>query len=155
MTAQSDPAPDVRALIDRLELQRHPEGGWYRETFRSGYMLAAAALPRGYPAARPTMTSILFLLETGERSAWHRVRGEELWVHQAGDELRLAWRAEMADASVHTVRLGLHEGARPQAVVPAGHWQAATASPGPHGYALVACVVAPGFDFADFELADG
>jgi predicted cupin superfamily sugar epimerase len=153
VTKQTEPGAEARAVIERLELVPHPEGGWYRETFRSEIILPQAALPAGYPGERRTLTSILFLLPTDARSAWHRVRGEELWIHQAGDELRLAYRAALEDTSVHTLRLGMAEGAVPQALVPARWWQAATALPGGHGYALVACVVAPGFEFEDFEIA--
>ena len=153
MSEEAELTPEARAVIERLQLEPHPEGGWYRETHRSDVVLAKDALPDGYPGDRCTMTSILFLLTTGQRSAWHRVRGEELWIHQAGDELRLAYRARMEDTSVHTLRLGTREGGVPQAVVPAGQWQAATALPGTHGYTLVGCVVAPGFEFEDFEMA--
>ena len=143
----------AKALIERLGLAAHPEGGWYRETFRSETMFEKDALPAGFPSRRCAMTSILFLLRTGECSAWHRVRGEELWIHQGGDELRLAYRETMDDEPVHTRCIGLQPESAPQAVIPAGWWQAARALPGPHGYALMACVVAPGFDFEDFELA--
>ena len=144
---------DARTLIDRLGLAPHPEGGWYRETHRSQVLLPRDALPDGYPGERATCTSILFLLEQGQRSAKHRVRSEELWLHQGGDDLELTIRAD--GAPVRTVRLGLGPEATPQAVVPPGAWQEARPLEGPHGYVLVGCVVAPGFDFEDFELEPG
>lgn len=161
MNDEPEVSGSARAVIDALRLAPHPEGGWFRETHRSMTMLPQSALPDGYPGDRCAMTCILFLLPTGAHSRWHRVRGDELWLHQGGDGLRLAYRAAMEDAPVHTVVLGAVEGgatgrspgSMPQAVVPAGWWQAAQALPGENGYALVGCVVAPGFEFEDFELA--
>lgn len=129
---------DASDLIERLGLQRHPEGGWYRETWRS-----ATALPDGRAAA----TSILFLLEDGQRSHWHRVDAEELWIFQAGSPLKL--RTNAGGATVET-RLGPHPGQSPQHIVRAHEWQAAEAD---RGGCLVACVVTPGFRFEGFELA--
>ncbi|MCP4906434.1 MAG: cupin domain-containing protein [bacterium] len=154
--AGSGVASRVQALIDRLELVPHPEGGWYREFWRSPIELASGALPPGYPAKRALMTSIYYLLPTGGGSALHRVRSEELWMHHQGDDLALGvgvTPAEAADPG-RAIRLGQGEAAALQAIVPAGEWQRAEALAGPAGYALVGCVVAPGFDFDDFEMAD-
>ena len=130
---------DVNDLIARLELAPHPEGGWYRETWR-----APAA-----GAERAAGTSILFLLEAGQRSHWHRVDASELWIFQAGTALTLS----TADAGrISSVRLGVDilAGDRPQHVVQPHQWQAAQAG---DGWCLVACVVAPAFRFEGFELA--
>lgn len=130
---------DVNDLIARLELAPHPEGGWYRETWR-----APAA-----GAERAAGTSILFLLEAGQRSHWHRVDASELWIFQAGTALTLS----TADAGrISSVRLGVDilAGDRPQHVVRPHQWQAAQAG---DGWCLVACVVAPAFRFEGFELA--
>ncbi len=150
-------APPVRALVERLGLAPHPEGGFYRETWRSPVELAAEALPGGYPGPRAAMTSILFLLPTGARSALHRVRSEELWLHHQGDpvELGIGETTEAAVALRGRRILGQGAEASLQVVVPAGQWQTARALDGSAGYALVGCVVAPGFDFADFEMAGG
>ena len=150
-----DLAPAVRALVERLELAPHPEGGFYRETWRSPVELAAEALPKGYPGPRAAMTSILFLLPTGAASALHRVRSEELWLHHQGDdvELGIGETIELASASSGRSLLGQGATAHLQVIVPAGHWQTAKALEGDAGYALVGCVVAPGFDFDDFEMA--
>jgi uncharacterized protein len=131
---------EVTDLIQRLALAPHPEGGWYRETWR------AAPLDGG---ARGAATSILFLLEAGQRSHWHRVDASELWVFQAGTPLTLS-TAE--GARIMATRLGLDAaaGERPQHVVPPHQWQAAQAG---DGWCLVACVVAPAFEFGGFELA--
>jgi len=153
----TDLSQPVRALIERLELVVHPEGGWYRETWRSPVELSAEALPPGYPGPRRLLTSIYYLLPTGARSALHRVRSEELWLHHQGDDLLLGIgpSIEAASQTSSARRLGQGSGATLQAIVPAGHWQQAQALEGPAGYALVGCVVAPGFEFEDFEIARG
>lgn len=130
-------AADIVAL---LGMQRHPEGGWYVETFRD---------PDGAP--RGNSTAIYFLLERGDRSHWHRVRDAvEVWHFHAGAPLLLSLHAEGGD--VETVRLGidLTAGERPQAVVPADVWQGAEST---GDWTLVGCTVAPGFLFSSFELA--
>ena len=135
---------DAQALIAQLHLAPHPEGGWYRQTWRAD--------PAG--AARPAGTLIHFLLETGQRSHWHRVDADEIWLWQGGDRLHLSMACEAQGPTTQTT-LGpdAFHGDSLQAVVPTGVWQAAAPVPGPCGYALVACVVVPGFDFAGFELA--
>lgn len=132
---------DPRALIDRLGLAPHPEGGWYRETWRG---------PAGADG-RARGTAIHFLLEAGQRSHWHRVDAEEIWLWHAGHALDLSLAATDGDAPMHH-RLGpdILAGDIPQLRIPAHHWQAAHA---PRGWALVSCIVVPGFDFAGFTLA--
>ena len=126
-----------------LGLQPHPEGGWYRETYR------APATVRTAHGERSAFTSILFLLEAGQSSAWHRVRSAELWVWQGGGPLRLSLGGTAERPSLATtVELG-PSGAL-QHVVEPGQWQAAT--PALDESVLVGCVVVPGFDFDDFEL---
>lgn len=132
-----------------FELQPHPEGGWYRETWRSDLSLAESALPTGYSGARAAGTAILFLLLPGEQSAWHTVRGAEIWLHHRGGPIELSIGGDgRAPAAETTVLLGPDH---PQHVVPPGHWQRARPAGAEAG--LVGCVVVPGFDFADFELA--
>jgi predicted cupin superfamily sugar epimerase len=130
-------AADVIRLLD---LRPHPEGGHYRETFRD-----RARTVDG----RAVSTAIYFLLAAGERSHWHRIDAAEVWHWHAGEALAL--RIAGNDGTV-TVRLGpdLAAGERPQAVVPAGAWQAAETL---GAWTLVGCTVAPGFDFKGFELA--
>lgn len=129
-----------RAVAERLRLAPHPEGGWYRETWRAP----------GVGDARSQGTAILFLLEYGRRSHWHRVDADELWLWHAGSPLDLL--IEGSEGAIERVLLGgdVLAGQAPQARVPAGRWQATEA---PHGWGLVSCVVVPGFDFAGFELA--
>lgn len=127
-------------VIRRLDLAPHPEGGHYRETFRD------VAGPDG----RSRSTAIYFLLDAGELSHWHRVDAVEIWHWYAGGPLVLTVSENGHDA--HAVHLGpdLASGQRPQAIVPAGAWQTATSL---GAWTLVGCTVAPGFDFAGFELA--
>ena len=137
MEEQASMTPE--ALIETLALQPHPEGGWYRETWCS----PAAA------GERAACTAIHFLLKAGERSHWHRVDADEIWCWHAGNGLTLHIEGQ---GGVLTQRLGpdVIAGEAPQLVVPAGCWQAAEAG---DGWALVTCVVAPGFRFEGFELA--
>lgn len=126
-------------IIRLLQLQPHPEGGHFRETFRD---------PRSVDG-RAASTAIYFLLARGERSHWHRVDAAEVWHFHAGAPLALS----ISDGtSTRVLELGtdLAAGARPQAVVPAGHWQAAESL---GDWTLVGCTVAPGFAFERFELA--
>ncbi|WP_310489718.1 cupin domain-containing protein [Chamaesiphon sp. VAR_69_metabat_338] len=141
----------VIELIDNLQLQPHPEGGFYRETWRSDLCLPSSILPADYSGSRSAGTAILFLLPTGHSSRWHRVRSAELWFHQAGDPLELGMAATLDEESQVTY---LGRDYCWQAVVPPHHWQRAQPIAGKAGYALVACVVVPGFDFADFEMSD-
>ena len=139
----------VESLIASLKLKPHPEGGFYRETYRSKKILDADALGEDYEGDRAVVTAILYLLPTGARSALHRVRSDEVWMHHQGDPVRLSIRAEIGGELIEEVRLGQGPDQEFQAVVEGGLWQEATALIGPAGYALVGCVVAPGFDFDD------
>ncbi len=139
----------ARQLIETLGLAAHPEGGYYRETFRSP--LALRGVPWAGPGGeRSASTAIYFLLPGGVFSAFHRVPADEVWHHYDGDRVEL----HTLEASGHSiVRLGrdLGAGERPQHVVRGGVWQAAVAVG--TRYALCGCTVAPGFDFADFVMA--
>ncbi len=134
----------AQQIIDRLALQPHPEGGWYRETWR-----AEAA-----PGERASATLIHFLLEAGQRSHWHRVDAAEIWLWHGGEPLTLSI-SQGASGKVEEVALGpdLLAGHVAQHVIAAGDWQAAEPLPGPQGYTLVSCVVSPGFEFSGFTLA--
>jgi predicted cupin superfamily sugar epimerase len=132
--------PTAADIIARLELKPHPEGGHYRETFRDIRLDANG---------RSLTTAIYFLLARGERSHWHRIDAVEIWHYYAGSALSL----QIADdGDKRSVRLGpdLAAGEVPQAVVPAHAWQAAEST---GDWTLVGCTVAPGFDFATFEVA--
>ena len=132
-------------IVRLLDLEPHPEGGRFRETFRD-----TATVASGADSARAASTAIYFLLRAGEVSRWHRVDAAEVWHWYAGAPLALT----LADAGGgrRDIRLGpdLAVGERPQAVVPAGAWQQAASL---RDWTLVGCTVAPGFQFAGFELA--
>jgi predicted cupin superfamily sugar epimerase len=132
---------EARAIIERLGLLPHPEGGWFRETWRA-------------PAAggeRASATAIYFLLEAAQKSHWHRVDATELWLWHAGSPLSLRSAADDS-GPVMDVNLGpdIIAGEVPQHLIPTGHWQAAHAD---RGWTLVSCIVSPAFEFAGFELA--
>ncbi len=137
--------------IRQLGLAPHPEGGWFRETWRSDLTLGTSALPAGYDGPRSAGTAILFALMPGEQSRWHTVRSAELWLHHRGSPLVLEIGPDTATATSHLLGPGIEQGQQPQLVVPPGHWQ--RARPRDDEPALVSCVVVPGFDFADFTLA--
>lgn len=127
-------------IIQTLGMQRHPEGGWFVETYRD-----PAGAPRGHS------TAIYYLLEAGERSHWHRVRDAvEVWHYYAGAPLAL--HSSPDGDEVETIVLGpdLAKGERPQAIIPAGGWQAAESL---GDFTLVGCTVAPGFEYSSFEMA--
>jgi predicted cupin superfamily sugar epimerase len=137
VTAGALTAPEIIAL---LGLARHPEGGWYRETFRD--VVA--------PQSRAASTAIYFLLEAGEVSQWHRVDAAEAWHWYAGAPLALSISDDGRTAREVILGADLRAGERPQAVVPAGAWQQARSL---GAFTLVGCTVAPGFRFEGFELA--
>lgn len=141
--------PDAAYWIQQLGLEKHPEGGWFRETYRSREMLPNAGLPDRFTGPRPVATSIYFLLESGEPSHLHRFQSDEIWNYHAGGSLTLY--ILHADGSLETKTLGPDGDF--QAVVPAGVWFGAKVNE-PATYCLAGCSVAPGFDFADFELGD-
>lgn len=125
-------------IVALLGLQPHPEGGWYRETFRDE------------PAdGRAKSTAIYFLLEAGQVSHWHRVDASEVWHWHAGAPLQLDIAGNGQTQSL-ILGIDLSAGQRPQGVVPAGAWQSARSL---GDWTLVGCTVAPGFDFAHFDLA--
>jgi len=128
-------------IIRLLDLKPHPEGGHYRQTFRDTRMI---------DSSRAASTAIYFLLARGERSHWHRVDAVEVWHYYAGAALELEIADEKGRRERVTLGCDLAAGERPQAIVPAHAWQAARSL---GDWTLVGCTVAPGFEFAAFELA--
>ena len=137
--------PEAQDIIRLLGLEPHPEGGYYRETFRD---------ERCGPDGRAASTLIYFLLKAGQISAWHKVDAVEVWHYHAGAPLRLSlWRSGGPLQIVH-LGVDLLSGERPQCVVPAGYWQMAEClGTADAAWTLVGCSVAPGFEFSGFELA--
>jgi predicted cupin superfamily sugar epimerase len=142
----------VTALVARFQLLPHPEGGYYKETYRSADKIASAALPERFRGDRHFSTAIYFLLEQGNFSAFHRIQSDECWHFYDGDSLHV--HVIHPHGAYELLKLGnkLAEGECFQAVVPAGSWFASETAPGGK-YSFVGCTVSPGFDFADFELA--
>jgi uncharacterized protein len=141
---------DISELVESLGLQPHIEGGWFRETWRT----PLETVPEGYGGTRAYATGIYYLLHPGESSRWHRVRSDELWLWHGTGPLRIRLGGDgdaPDDAGAAEAVLGrrIERGERPQILVPSGHWQAA--EPAGDEPVLVTCVVAPGFDYADFE----
>ena len=135
------PSLSADEVVRRLDLKPHPEGGFYRETFRD---------ERRDGAGRAASTAIYYLLGTGDVSEWHRVDAAEIWHFYAGAPLVLTMSPNWHDAAAHRLGPDLRRGERPQLVVPAGWWQTATSL---GAWTLVGCTVAPGFRFEGFELA--
>lgn len=129
-------------IIAALNLAPHPEGGYFAETFRDEVTLPGQE--------RSVSTAIYYLLRAGERSHWHRVDAVEIWHHYAGAPLMLAVAADGAAPEEHVLGTNFAAGERPQIVIPRGHWQSARSL---GDWTLVGCTVAPGFEFAGFELA--
>lgn len=139
-------------LIKEFELLPHPEGGHYKETYRSAEMIPADALPARFAGDRNFSTAIYFLLEQGNFSAFHKIQSDECWHFYAGAALLV--HIIHLNGELETVKLGnnINEGNTFQYVVPTGCWFASEPAPG-SAFSFVGCTVAPGFDFADFEMA--
>ncbi|MFB0614174.1 cupin domain-containing protein [Aurantiacibacter poecillastricola] len=131
-------------LIETLKLAEHPEGGWYRETWRA----------EAVDGERGSATAILFLLESGKRSHWHNVDATEIWLWHSGNPLALSL-SDPTGVDLATVNLGgdIAAGERVQQVIRPDEWQAAEVLDGKHDYALVSCIVSPAFEFSGFTLA--
>ena len=130
---------DAEAIIKTLELQPHPEGGWYRQTWQAD------------DGPRASGTAIYFLLKEGESSHWHRVDAVEIWHFYAGAPLILRMaQNDTGPATSHRLGVDLSAGMSPQLIVPKDHWQAAQTT---GAWSLVGCTVSPGFQFDGFELA--
>jgi uncharacterized protein len=140
---------DAQYWINHLGLSPHPEGGYYRVTYKSDLTIARSALPSRYQGDRSASTAIYFLLDGRDFSAFHRIASDEVWHFYAGSSLVVY----VIDPDGDYSELHLGDGSDEfQAVVKAGCWFASRVKDGA-GFALVGCTVAPGFDFSDFELA--
>lgn len=139
--------------VQTLAMQPHPEGGYFAETYRSTETIPHAALPRRFGGDRAFATAIYFLLESHHVSALHRIQADEIWHFYAGGTLEIFVISPTGKLTL--IRLGNspERGEVFQAVVPAGCWFGSKPTVG-IDFSLVGCTVAPGFDFADFEMAD-
>ena len=146
-----DAARDAAFWIERLALVPHPEGGYFRETYRAAESIPKDGLPARFDAPRALSTAIYFLLTADEFAALHRLRSDEVWHFYVGSPLELVTIDPEGRLAVVTLGADPERGEILQAVVPAGLWLGAALAGG-GSFALVGCTVAPGFDFNDFEL---
>jgi len=138
--------------IQNLKLQPHPEGGFYKETYRSPENIPGSGLPDRFKGDRSFSTAIYFLLRSEDRSLFHRIKSDELWHYHAGSALSISVLDDRG-LTVYTLGPDLEKGESLQIVIPAGCWFGAKVDR-ENSYTLSGCTVAPGFDFQDFELAD-
>ncbi len=143
---------EAQQWIDKLGLHDHPEGGYFKETYRSHEKIPQRDLPANYQGDRNFSTAIYFLLKEEEFSAFHRLKGDELWHYHAGDPLEIF--VINPDGNLEKYYLGpqLDAGEQPQAIIFKNQWFAARVN-NPTGYTLMSCTMTPGFEFADFEMA--
>jgi uncharacterized protein len=143
----------INQLVIRYNLLPHPEGGYFKETYRSTMQIAEAALPDVYGGQRSVATAIYFLITKGNFSAFHRINSDETWHFYTGSPLWV--HILFPDGRYERVTIGpdFENGQQFQFTVPGGCWFASECAPG-GDFSFVGCTVAPGFDFADFELAN-
>lgn len=141
-------AAEIRQM---LQMQPHPEGGWFAEIYRAPEQVAATALQDGYDGARSVSTAIYYMLEGEAISTLHRLRSDEIFHFYLGDPVEQLWLLPDGTHTLVTIGNDLAAGQRPQVVVPRNVWQGARVRGG-KGFALLGTTVAPGFDFADFEI---
>jgi predicted cupin superfamily sugar epimerase len=146
--------PNADYWIRQLQLTTHVEGGAFREVYRAELTVAQKALPVFFQGSRNISTSIYFLLASGQFSAFHRIASDELWHFYFGDPLLIYEIGHSGGLTIHRLGANIEKGESFQAVVKAGSWFASIPAPDSE-YALVGCTVSPGFDFTEFELAEG
>lgn len=142
-----------KTWIDRLGLIAHPEGGYFKEVYRSDEQIPATSLPERYGEKRTYATSIYFLLDKEQYSAWHKLQSDEIWHHNYGSSLYIHVIDPKGKYYKFTLGTDIEKDESPQLVIPRGHWFAAEVAD-KRSYTLISCTVAPGFEFDDFELAD-
>lgn len=143
----------IEHIIANLELAPHPEGGYFKETYRSTGMIPQNVLEGDFSGDRNYSTGIYFLLTAGNFSAFHRIKQDEMWHFHEGDSLIVHMISPEGNYSNQKIGVDFEAGEVPQFVVPKGVWFASEVADGGE-FSLVGCTVSPGFDFADFELAD-
>ena len=148
------PKKSIEQLIEKLELQPHPEGGYFKETYRSEGQIHEDSLGPEYAGTRNYSTGIYFLLTSESFSALHRIKQDEIWHFYDGSPIRLHVISPSGHYAQHLIGRDLSKGEVPQFAVPGGSWFAAEVKED-DAFSLVGCTVSPGFDFLDFELATG
>ena len=143
----------IQQLVENLALEPHPEGGFFRETYRSGETIPQSALKKGFEGERNCSTGIYFLLTSESFSAFHRIQQDEMWHFYDGSPILLHMISPEGDYTLIEIGRAFDLGQVPQFVVPAGYWFASEVKE-ESSYSLAGCTVSPGFDFRDFELAN-
>jgi uncharacterized protein len=143
----------AKQYVDKLQLQSHPEGGYFKETYRCIESIEVNCLPERFSGSRSISTSIYYLLEQGDYSGFHKIKSDECWHFYAGGQLLI--HVIETTGNYYCIKLGsdILNGETFQFVVPAGAWFASEPAANVK-FSLVGCTVAPGFDFADFEMAN-
>jgi len=144
---------ELKRLVKMLSLEPHPEGGFFKETYRSPLRIPEEGLPEAFLGSRRSSTSILYLLPAGAKSRWHRIKSDEIWSFHLGGPIQVCEISTKGKPKCTMVGPATRRGQVLQHVVPAGSWFAAKPAAGT-AYSLVGCVVAPGFEYEDFELAE-
>jgi predicted cupin superfamily sugar epimerase len=142
---------DANAYVSHLQLKAHPEGGFYREVYRSEELIPITGLPPRFSGKRNFATAIYFLLEENNFSAFHKIKSDETWHFYAGNSLEVIEINDAGELFIHNIGNNLLAGDVFQYTVKAGHWFASRVKAGGK-FSLVGCTVAPGFDFEDFEM---
>jgi uncharacterized protein len=137
--------------IKNLGLRKHPEGGFFAETFRSAETIPASALPPRYSGDRVISTAIYFMVTSESPSKFHRIKSDEFWLYHTGGKLSISMLLEDGTLEKKIFGLDVGSGETPQLLIPGDTWFAACIEDG--DYVLLSCTVSPGFDFNDFELA--
>ena len=143
----------AQSFIKQYQLQPHPEGGWYKETYKSTELLPLAALPQRFNGDRSFSTAIYFLLEQGNFSAFHKIKSDECWHFYTGEPLVVYIISQQGALDIIELGNDINKGHVFQYVVPANCWFASRPA-AESNFCFVGCTVAPGFDFEDFDLAD-
>jgi len=144
---------EIQQIVKKLQLLPHPEGGFYRETYRIAEEITIKFNEKASPVKRNISTCIYFMLTSDSFSAFHRIKQDEIWHFYRGSALKLYMISPAGELSVVKIGNDILNDEIPQFVVPAGYWFAAEVAEN-NAFSLVGCTVAPGFDFSDFELAD-
>lgn len=142
-------------LVELLDMQPHPEGGWYKETWKAAFQIPQATLGDAYSGSRQAASAVYFLLHPGEHSAWHTVLSDELWLWHSGSPVVLTLGGdgdEPVPQEELVLGMDIANGQRPQVLVPSRVWQ--TARPLGDEPVLVTCIVAPAFHFDDFHMIE-
>ena len=139
---------DPDKLIQTLDLKPHPEGGFYKETYRGSSVIEV-----GNHKMRNTSTAIYYLLKDEDKSHFHKVLSDEIWLYHQGETIEIYEMDNSGNLIIHHLGIDIQNGEVPQIVIPKNHWFAAKIK-NHIGYCLVSCIVAPGFEFEDFVLAN-